>query len=318
MTVSSLQFLDLILAGLLLMLAIAALHSQNLRHSIISFIVFGLVTALVWARLKAPDVALAEATIGSGIAGALLLAALREYGSEHTAKAEGRRLNWLNLSVSYGVIALVLGVAWAFYDAQMSYTGHRLGSLVESELTNSGVGNPVTAVLLNFRAYDTLLELAVLSAALMGILVLGPERNAPSGDSPVITYLVAWLTPILIVVGGYVLWVGAYEPGGAFQAGALLTAAGIIIRLSGKSNAGLPKGVWLRLVAVSGCSVFLLAGFFPMLGGANLLQFPTDWAGALILTIEVFATLSIAASLLLAYLSGAPESWWVKKEHRHV
>ncbi len=39
------------------------------------FICFGLVMALAWVRLDAPDVALAEAAIGSGLTGALLLAA---------------------------------------------------------------------------------------------------------------------------------------------------------------------------------------------------------------------------------------------------
>ena len=51
----------------------------------------------------------------------------------------------------------------------------RLADDVLANLQVSGVSNPVTAVLLNFRAYDTLLELAVLLAAVLGILALGPR-----------------------------------------------------------------------------------------------------------------------------------------------
>jgi uncharacterized MnhB-related membrane protein len=40
---------------------------------VILFVVFGLLLALVWARLGAVDVALAEAAIGAGLSGALLL-----------------------------------------------------------------------------------------------------------------------------------------------------------------------------------------------------------------------------------------------------
>jgi energy-converting hydrogenase B subunit D len=40
------------------------------------FIAFGLLMALAWVRLGAPDVALAEAAIGAGLTGALLMAAL--------------------------------------------------------------------------------------------------------------------------------------------------------------------------------------------------------------------------------------------------
>jgi uncharacterized MnhB-related membrane protein len=41
--------------------------------SVVLLIAFGLLTALAWVRLAAPDIALAEAAIGAGITGALLL-----------------------------------------------------------------------------------------------------------------------------------------------------------------------------------------------------------------------------------------------------
>ena len=309
MTLDDLVILDALLAAMLLMLAIAALHSQSLRRSIILFIAFGLVTALAWARLKAPDVALAEAAIGSGVAGALLLAAIRDRKPGSEAATGQDRPSWQVLTVTYLVIGLVLTTSWAFLDAQTNQSGPRIGAFVQSELANSGVSNPVTAVLLNFRAYDTLLELAVLSAALLGVLVLGPERSAPRVAGPVVTNQVAWLAPLLIVTAGYLLWVGAHAPGGAFQAGALLAAAGIIVWLSGKPQATLPSGIGLRLITVAGCGVFLFVGLASMSGGASLLQYPAGWAGTLILLIEVFATLSIAASLLLVYLGGRPDAW---------
>ncbi|MEN8107933.1 MAG: DUF4040 domain-containing protein [Pseudomonadota bacterium] len=60
----------------LLWLAWRALRSPDLFTAIVLFIAFGLVMALAWVRLQAPDVALAEAAIGAGLTGALLLAAL--------------------------------------------------------------------------------------------------------------------------------------------------------------------------------------------------------------------------------------------------
>jgi multisubunit Na+/H+ antiporter MnhB subunit len=317
-TLDALFLLDLLLAVLLIVLAAAALHSRSLRQAVIVFVVFGLVTALAWARLKAPDVALAEAAIGSGVAGALLLAALRDRRPGRTRDATQRRPAWQVLSVTYLVIGLALTVAWAFLDAQANHGGPGLGALVQAELGNSGVSNPVTAVLLNFRAYDTLLELAVLFAALLGVLALGPERPAPRTAGLVVHHLVAWLTPLLVVAAGYLLWVGAHAPGGAFQAGALLAAAGIVVRLSGSPYIGLPSGIWMRLVAVGGCGVFMFVGLASMTGGNNLLQYPGDWAGSLILLIEIFATLSIAASLLLVYLGGQPSAWDSTRDNRHA
>ncbi len=67
---------DGVLVITLLWLAWRALRSPDLFKAIVLFIAFGLVMALAWVRLQAPDVALAEAAIGAGLTGALLLAAL--------------------------------------------------------------------------------------------------------------------------------------------------------------------------------------------------------------------------------------------------
>lgn len=58
-----------------------ALASAELFKAVVLFIAFGLLLTLVWVRLDAPDVALAEAAIGAGLTGALLLDALARLGS---------------------------------------------------------------------------------------------------------------------------------------------------------------------------------------------------------------------------------------------
>ena len=68
---------DAVLLFTLLALAAAAILSPEPRRAVMLFIAFGLWLSLVWARLGAPDVALAEAAIGAGIGGALMLAAAR-------------------------------------------------------------------------------------------------------------------------------------------------------------------------------------------------------------------------------------------------
>ena len=67
---------DGVLGFALLWLAWRALASPDLFKAIVLFIAFGLLMALAWVRLDAPDVALAEAAIGAGLTGALLLTAL--------------------------------------------------------------------------------------------------------------------------------------------------------------------------------------------------------------------------------------------------
>ncbi|MDO8890944.1 MAG: DUF4040 domain-containing protein [Sulfurimicrobium sp.] len=67
---------DLLLAAALLWSAVQALTTPDLFRAVVLFIVFGLLMALAWARLDAPDIALAEAAIGAGLSGALLLDAV--------------------------------------------------------------------------------------------------------------------------------------------------------------------------------------------------------------------------------------------------
>ena len=298
---------DLVLAAIALGLAWAAVATRDLRRGVVLFIAFGLLLTLIWSRLRAPDLALAEAAIGAGIAGALLLAALRDEvrsGVEATLPGPSA-MRWINL----GTLALFLVVSWGFLHALGMGDGVRLSQLAMAHLPDSGVSNPVTAVLLNYRAYDTLLELAVVFAAVLGVVALGPARPSFRVANPVLRSLIRWLVPLLIVTSVYLLWVGAHAPGGAFQAGATLAAAGILLRLGGLANAGLPGHRATRWLLVAGVAVFFLVGLWLMRGESAFLQYPQDLAGAFILVIEAAATLAIATALTIAYIGGRPASW---------
>ena len=79
-------FVALLLVGLALIL----LNSPNLFRAIVLFIVFGLLMAVTWGRLDAPDIALAEAAIGAGITGALFLNAWLELqGGKGASESSG-------------------------------------------------------------------------------------------------------------------------------------------------------------------------------------------------------------------------------------
>lgn len=64
---------DGLLAIMLVWSGWRALHSVPLSRALVMFIVFGLLMALAYARLQAPDLGLAEAAVGAGLTGALLL-----------------------------------------------------------------------------------------------------------------------------------------------------------------------------------------------------------------------------------------------------
>ena len=320
MNTTAVLVFDILLVLSLLSLAVAALTTRDAHRSIILFMAFGLVLALAWGRLMAPDVALAEAAIGAGLSGALLLAAVREQPRQtltaDTNAVHGGNNAGLKIILQSVVMLLCVGLAatlsWALAHAFDSAPNNALAQAVQENLATSGVSNPVTAVLLNFRAYDTLLELAVLLTAVLGIFTLGQANPGYQPAGPVFDGLVRWLVPVLILTAGYLLWVGAHAPGGAFQAGAMLAAAGVVLRLAGRTRIGLPEGFMLRLVMAAGVGLFLLVGLTLLILGRPFLGYPQAWAGTLILMIETAAMLSIAATLVLAFLGGRPEATGVK------
>ncbi len=67
---------DALMLALLLFTAWRAVAAATLFGCAVAFISFGLLMAIAWLRLDAPDVALAEAAVGAGVTGSLLLSSL--------------------------------------------------------------------------------------------------------------------------------------------------------------------------------------------------------------------------------------------------
>ena len=83
---ATLWIFDVLLVVALFWLAWMSLTATDLFKAIVLFIAFGLLMALAWARLRAPDIALAEAAIGAGLTGALLLSTLARVSSPAKTK----------------------------------------------------------------------------------------------------------------------------------------------------------------------------------------------------------------------------------------
>jgi len=216
---------------------------------------------------------------------------------------EQKPFRWLLAAL---LLVLAVGLSYAVLSLPAQAPG--LSDHVAENIKTSGVSNPVTAVLLNFRAYDTLLEMGVLLLALLGVWSLSrvPEKSAAS-PGPVLDTLSRLLVPLLILVAGYLLWVGADAPGGAFQAGAVLGAAGVLLLLVGWYPGTGFSGLALRIALVTGLGTFIAAGLVFIVVGRRLLEFPPPFAAALILLIEAAATLSIGITLAALFLGGRPE-----------
>jgi multisubunit Na+/H+ antiporter MnhB subunit len=300
---SVLEALDIGLAFLVFALAAWTVFAPGAFAATVGYVVYGLLLSLVWIRLFAVDVALTEAAIGSGVTGILLMgAAARLRGAETTAVQES--LTGLTRLFA-ACLCLLVAAALAGVVLMLPDQGPTLAPQSMQKLPATGLGNPVTAVLIAYRSFDTMLEKVVLVLAVVGTWSLAAERywgGAPGEaraerPEPTLAFLAQVLAPLGILVGIHVFWVGADEPGGAFQGGAILAAMWMIVLMARLTEAPQANAFWLRLALVAGPVVFLAAGIAGAAFAGGFFAYPPGLAKPLILFIETFMTLTIAVTL---------------------
>ena len=311
--------IDIVLAILAIYLALQSLLAPRLTQSVFLFFAFGLALALAWIRLGAVDVAITEAAIAAGFLGVLFLDALRDFSPRMSEEKENpdAALKPPPINTSKPLLlpglALVLGLGLFLLIALEAVwnipEGGGLTAAAETLLPESGVEHPVTAVLLNFRAYDTWLEIGVILIGLLAVYAAGGKKvfRQPgyAVQDPLLRQVILFFTPILFLFGAFLLYIGKSGPGGAFQAAVLWGAIGILLHLGGwPVFAVIPR--WLRqLLLTMGLGFFLVLGFIFMAGGSALFEYPPALAGTLILIVETLAAISIAAALtaIFSYLN---------------
>ncbi|TVS09956.1 MAG: DUF4040 domain-containing protein [Wenzhouxiangella sp.] len=299
--------LDGLIAAGLVGLAYQAVTSRSLFRGIIHFVVFGLTMALAWARVGAPDLAMAEAAIGAGLTGALMLVAYRRLVEDRRdapvdpGPAKSRLA--LPIAIGSGLLVGVIGLSALFSDVEPG----QAGQAVLADLQQVDLGNPITGVLLLYRGIDTLLEVAVLLTAFLAARALaGSESGTGSPttqgpETPMVGALLAVVIPLTVLVSVHLLRAGSYEPGGAFQAGAVLAGAGVLLILSGRIAAAETAGLLVRMGLLAGLVSFILIGLTPLLHGGPLLALPGLWA---VYFIETAMMVSIAITLVLLFAGG--------------
>lgn len=286
--------------------ALVALFHPDRVSSVTVFLGFGVLLAVVWARLGAPDVALAEASLAAGVTGALMMAAV---GGSTTPSPAGHARRRTLAGVGEAALAVGIGVALTavLVPAARATQGRpTLATEATAALDDSVVEHPVTAVLLDFRSYDTLLEIVVLTVAAVVALMHLPDASlsrslVPVDRRPQLVVAVRVLAPVLLILAAWLLFAGSSRPGGAFQAGAALTGLALLAVFAGV--APVPSGLVLRITAVFGATVFIGLAVVTAFSGVWLGLEP-GWGGAVVVALEVALMVSIGVCLAMLLLTG--------------
>ncbi len=219
-------------------------------------------------------------------------------------------------------LGLVVGMTELpeFGDPASPASTHLSPRFIEEGAAETGAANMVTAVLADYRGYDTLGEAAVIFAAGLGCLVIlasgGARRDLPVAGmsnrfgSIVLDAATRTLVPVVLLFAVYVLIHGHYSPGGGFQGGVLFGSGLIMMRLvwgpadaSPRPGSDVPTfGLSLRgslVLASVGILAYVGIGLAAMAFGGEFLNYGTLPLGSDPAHVRELATLGIEAAVFL-------------------
>ncbi|MEX2466611.1 MAG: hydrogenase subunit MbhD domain-containing protein [Gemmatimonadota bacterium] len=309
--------LDASVAVLLVTLVARAMLTRDLFEASVLFIAFGLTLSLAWVRLGAPDVALAEAALGAGVTGALFLNAFQRLARTQrhgVDEGPGSRPGPLRL-LSIGATAVLASALIAIFVG-VPVREAILAEAVNENLGRTGVSNPVTGVLLGFRAYDTLFEVCALVVAMVAVWSLDRGSRTFARDpeelreDPVLEALTRLVVPVAGVTAVYLVWSGSHAAGGAFQGAALLAGVGVLLTASGLIRPITSGAPAVRVLGVMGLALFVVVGVAVMPWTGAFLAYPEGQGYPIMILVEGVLTLSIAVILLELFIDvpAAPEA----------
>jgi multicomponent K+:H+ antiporter subunit A len=303
-------------------------HRQRFE-SVVATGAVGLVAALGFVALSAPDLALTQLTVDIVSTILLLMGLALLPQSTPRESSKQRRSRDVALAVAGGA-----GIGWLAWV--MLTRDHQSISwyFLQQAVPGAGGTNVVNVILVDFRGYDTFGEITVLAIAAVGVLAMmdGMRVHRSGTDSagrgwtfaaqPLMLRVAAQLVlPLALVVSLYIFMRGHNLPGGGFIAG-LVTAVALLLQYMAQgrpqaegllhARGGLRFVHWiaigLSLAVLTGLGAFAFGRPFltsahghphlPLLGDLPL-------ASAALFDLGVYVTVVGATLLMLATLAGA-------------
>jgi multicomponent K+:H+ antiporter subunit A len=297
-------------------LGTVAYHRQRLI-AIVFMSVTGLIVSLTFIRFEAPDLALTQLSV-EVVTIVLLLLALRFLPGETQAESSmARRWRDAALALLGGAGAAGLAYAMLTRPFETISTYH-----IANSVPRGGGTNVVNVILVDFRGFDTLGEIAVLAMAALGLhavlsgLKLQPYSGSATSEAdrhPVmLAMLMRPLLPLALAVSVYIFLRGHNLPGGGFVAGLVTAVALILQHIAGGIDFVMSRFKF-DCIRVLGLGLFVAAGtglaswFFgsPFLSstfGYIELPFIEKFEIASAMAFDLGVYLVVVASVLLALI----------------
>lgn len=325
--------IDLSVLSLIVICGFATIMVKDLLSAAIIFGAYSFLMCLLWTEMGAVDVAFTEASVGAGVSTILFIAAA--FRTTRIVKAR-RRGRFSSKVVGFSA-ALIMGLV--LFAAESNFPGfadpnspaslHLSPYYITHTLADTSVPNIVTAVLADYRGFDTMFETAVIfTAGLAVIAILRRPRRSDLTDllppvsisegyrDNIIRFISRQLVPFMQLFALYVVAHGHHSPGGGFQGGVILGASFILLAISYDLKLVLAKmnEKWNILLGNIGVLIYAGIGFVCLLLGANFLDYsilhkilpatgPVMARSHGMLGIEIGVAIAVMAIVVTIYLN---------------
>ena len=219
-------------AGLLWLLGLAALVQLVLAHhnrftAVLAFGLVGLLTAVTFVYLAAPDLALTQISV-EVVGTVLMLLALNLLPKRTPADSSPER-RWRDGAIALAGGGGIAAVAYAVMTRPLESISQ---FHLEHSVSGGGGHNVVNVILVDFRGFDTFGEITVLGIAavcvyaLLAASVEDTLRLDSESRHPLLMVIgTRVMLPLVLLVAAYIFLRGHNMPGGGFIAGLVAAVA---------------------------------------------------------------------------------------------
>ncbi len=166
-----------LMLGLCLLAALATIWLTHHVLAVIALTISGYALAVVFALLEAPDVALAQVLVET-LATFSIVMALRQSQQVHPERTKiltAGRNDWGRWGISLGIGGTLAALT---YQIGRSQPPNSAGAhYAAAGISLNGMSDLVTAILADFRALDTAVEILVFACAAFAVMGLFPRRR---------------------------------------------------------------------------------------------------------------------------------------------
>jgi multicomponent Na+:H+ antiporter subunit A len=208
--------------------AIAATVAKTTMAAVLSLGVVGYGVAMTFLLYGAPDLAMTQFSVET-LTVLIYVLVFRHF--RNLGELSPPLVRYRDLLVAAGIGTFIGSLVLTVSTVE---TAARLREyFVEFAPTLAHGRNIVNVILVDFRAFDTLGEITVLTTAAIGVRALLHAGNVDGEASPVGSGLTSpilrtgarFLMPLLLLFALFLLWRGHNEPGGGFVGGLVASAA---------------------------------------------------------------------------------------------